>query len=270
LPFPANLSWPDASPDQLREIAANSRIALGGFGADPALSARITVHFRQLLASGKFARIIADAARYFTRPGRLSRFYIRHRWQRLFPAETSGASYPAWLNPDLEKKFCLRERWAGSEVQRISNRSARPEAYDLVVSPTWPSLFECMDPGVTRLPVEVLNPFFDTRLLQFLLGLPSLPWCCDKEIMREAARGLLPDAVCFRRKSPLLAEPLVALLQEPDSAWVDRFEPAVEMARYVVRSKIPPVFGEKHAWPARVHLRPLSLNYWLRHRDSGW
>ncbi|MBZ5659095.1 MAG: asparagine synthetase B [Acidobacteriia bacterium] len=268
LPLPINLAWPDASPDQLRQIIVHSRLALTGFGADPAFAARITVHFRQLIKKGRFDRALADAVHYLTRPGRTSRLYLRLRWQRLFPAKTSAVPYPEWLNPGLEKRLSLRERWAGLTHDQFPNHSARPEAYELIASPGWPSLFELLDPNVTQMPVEVRNPFFDLRLLHFLLALPRLPWCCDKELLREAARGSLPEAVRLRRKSPMPAETLNALLQKPESAWVDRFDPIEELETYVLRQKIPPVYCEKDLWSARVHLRPLSLNFWLRHRES--
>jgi asparagine synthase (glutamine-hydrolysing) len=267
LPLPILLAWPDASPDQLPQIAAHSRIALTGFGADPALSAPITLHFRQLLAQRRFGRALTDAARYLTRPGRMSRLYLRHRWQRLFPSKKSSVSYPQWLNPDLEKKLSLRERWEGLGHGKPPNQSARPLAYELIASPGWVNLFESMDPNVTQMPVEVVNPFFNLPLLQFLLGLPSLPWCCDKQILREDTRGSLPEVVRLRRKSPLSVDPLNAVLQKPESAWVDHFEPVEELRVYVSRERIPPVYGEKDPWSARVHLRPLSLNFWLRHKQ---
>ena len=138
-----------------------------------------------------------------------------------------------------------------------------------MVDPVWPTLFEGCDPGVTRVPVEVCHPFFDLRLVDFLLALPALPWCSDKELLREAARGILPEAVRLRRKSPLLADPLIALLQQPESAWVDSFEGVPELGRYVERHLIPKVFGEKDVWTAWIHLRPLSLNFWLRSRDAS-
>ena len=133
-----------------------------------------------------------------------------------------------------------------------------------MVAPMWANLFEGHDAGVTNIPVEIRHPFFDLRLVNFLLALPRLPWCCDKQLLREAAREALPDAVRLRRKSPLLAEPLIALLQRPEAAWVDRFEPVPELERYVVRNRIPAVHGEKDLWAAWVHLRPLSLHFWLR------
>ena len=133
-----------------------------------------------------------------------------------------------------------------------------------MVDPMWPALFEGYDPGITRVPVEVRHPFFDLRLVEFLLALPALPWCSDKELLREASRGILPDQVRLRRKSPLPADPLVVLLQRPESAWVDSFEDVPALGRYVERRLVPKVFGERDVWSAWIHLRPLTLNYWLR------
>jgi asparagine synthase (glutamine-hydrolysing) len=267
LPLPMHLAWPDTTTDQLRQIAATSNIALTGFGADPAFSARITVHLRQLIEKGRVDRALVDAGRYLTRPGRFSRLYLRTRWQRLFPPETFAAPFPEWLNPDLEKNLSLRDRWAALNDTKIPNKSVRPEAYDLTASPGWASLFEALDSSVTQALVELRHPFFDLRLLNFLLALPALPWCCDKELLREAARGSLPDVVRLRRKSPMPAEPLNALLQRPESAWVDGFKPIEELETYVSRQKVPPVYLERGTWAAWAHLRPLSLNFWLRLRD---
>ena len=80
---------------------------------------------------------------------------------------------------------------------------------------------------------------------------------------------MLPDVVRLRRKSPLLADPLTVILQQPKSAWVDNFEGVPELSRYVERRLIPKVFGEKDAWTAWIHLRPLSLNYWLRSKQAS-
>jgi asparagine synthase (glutamine-hydrolysing) len=112
--------------------------------------------------------------------------------------------------------------------------------------------------------VEGRHPFFDLRLLRFLMALPTLPWCSDKEILREAGRNILPDAVRVRRKSPLLGEPLVALLRRPESAWVDRFEQLPLLADYVARHRISSMLDREGAWTSWIHLRPLSLNFWLR------
>jgi asparagine synthase (glutamine-hydrolysing) len=263
-PEPTHSAWPDTTLDHLRQLAARSRVALTGFGGDPALCGRISVHFRQLIETKQIGRALADAVRYLTVEGRLSRLYLRTRWRIVFASKSQAPVYPGWLNEDLENRLGLRERWESLSRAKTPLAAARPEAHEAMATPMWASVFEMHDSGITRVPVEVRHPIFDLRLVNFLLALPRLPWCCDKELFREAARGDLPDAVRLRRKSPLAADPLIALLKSPEAAWVDRFEQVPKLERYVVRNRIPAVHRERDSWTAWIHLRPLSLNFWLR------
>ncbi len=261
-PFHSPLS--DGGQRQLRVVATRNRVALTGFGGDPALSCFLSVHFSQLLKRGQVGQALGDAMQYFAAEGRFSRLYLRTRWRRWFGGKNQDPQYPVWMNEDLERRYALHERWESFAHAPARNGASRSTAYKSMTDLAWADLFEKYDPGVTGVPLEVRHPFFDLRVVNFLLALPALPWCSDKELLREAARGVLPDAVRLRRKSPLLVDPLVAILQLPDSSWVDSFEAVSELGRYVERKLVPRVFGEKDAWNAWIHLRPLSLNFWLR------
>jgi asparagine synthase (glutamine-hydrolysing) len=268
-PEPAHSPGSDGGHAQLCEVAAHNRVALTGYGADPALCCLLSVHFSHLLKKGQLGRALADTMRFLAVEGRFSRLYLRTRWRRWFASKAHEYHYPVWLSPDLEKRLDLRLRWETLTRASTPNTAVRPVAYEGMIDPIWPATFEGGDPGVTRIPLELRYPFFDLRLVEFLLALPALPWCSDKELLREAARGILPDAVRLRRKSPLLAEPLIALLQQPESAWVDSFEGVPELDRYVERRLIPKVFGEADVSAAWIHLRPLSLNFWLRSQKAS-
>jgi asparagine synthase (glutamine-hydrolysing) len=266
-PEPVHTPWSDGGRTQMRQIASRNRVVLTGIGGDPTLSSLLSVHFWRLLKKKKFGAALAGALRYLTAEGRYSRLYLRTRLERWFSPKSQVSYYPGWLNRGLERRLGLRERWETLIQASTPNAPERPTAYEAMVDPMWPSLFESYDPGVTLVPLQVCHPFFDLRLVDFLLALPALPWCSDKELLREAARGILPDAVRLRRKSPLLADPLIALLQRPESAWVDLFEGTPELNQYVERSAIPRVFRETDVWSAWIHLRPISLDCWLRSKS---
>jgi asparagine synthase (glutamine-hydrolysing) len=273
-PTPEHTAWPDLTTDLLRQISKKSRIALTGNGSDPGLSSRISAHFKDLIRHKRYFRALADAVGYLGSDGRSSRLYLRARWRLLFDSKNPFSSYPDWLSEDLERRLDLPDRWV--EYGDLDRRTAlrresdvvafRPEASILMSHVGWQNLLEGLDPGATQIPVETRHPFFDLRVLTFLLGLPRLPWCCDKELLRRASRGVLPEAVRLRSKSPLSADPTVALLEKKESAWVDQFEPLIELGRYVRRDRIPAVHREKRPGVAWVNLRPLSLNFWLRDR----
>lgn len=272
LPFPEHSAWPDQTPGLLRQIGFRSRIALTGIGGDPCLLGRITMHFRELMRNRRLGPALRDATGYLTAEGRFSRLYVRARLKLLLNSENPFDSYPCWFNPDLEEECRLRDHWASHVVQNrrtaIRNETGvgafRPEAVISTTHVTWQHYFESVDPGATKVPVQVRHPLFDVRVAKFLLRLPRLPWCCDKELLRRSARGILPDIVRLRRKSPVPDDPLVALLQKRESQWVDRFEPSPEFRRYVCPERIPRVWGEKRSGFIYVNLKPLSLNFWLR------
>jgi len=266
-PEPVHFPGASGGAVRIRQVALRNRVALTGFGADPALACLLFAYFLDLLKKRQFGQAIAGAIRYLLAERRFSRLYLRTRWNRWFVSKRQSPFYPGWLNPVLEQTFDLRERWESFQRASIPNAAVRPVAYEAMLDPSWPSLFEACDAGVSCVPLEVRHPFFDLRLVHFLLALPALPWCSDKELLREAARGILPDVVRLRRKSPLLADPLIAQLQHPESAWVDAFEGVPELAQYVERGLIPKVFGEKDTWTAWINLRPLSLNSWLRAKE---
>jgi asparagine synthase (glutamine-hydrolysing) len=127
------------------------------------------------------------------------------------------------------------------------------------------NFFEFYDPGCTGEPVEFRHPMFDLRLIEFCLSLPPYPWCRGKHILRHAMRGVLPEAVRNRPKTPLAGFPHLELLKRGDSRWVDEFVPSPKTGEYIDRAKIPATRGDADAARAWMNLRPLSLDLWLRH-----
>lgn len=261
---PTHCAWPETFPDLMRTLPEGCRVVLTGTGGDPALCGRITVHFRQVLGTGQYRRALSDAFRYLTSEGRFSRFYLRKRWSILFGSKDSAPFYPPWLNEDMEKSLGLRERWKNLNQPAPPAPAVRPEAREAIANPFWAGHFQGYDAGLSLIPAEARHPFFDLRLVNFLLGLPRLPWCSDKELLREAARGSLPDAVRLRRKSPLPADPLAALLRHPASNGIGHFDATSRLRDYVCPDRIPTSLREASVWQAWIHLRPASLNLWLQ------
>jgi asparagine synthase (glutamine-hydrolysing) len=246
-------------------IAQRGRVILSGYGADPVLASLRLGHIRKRIREKRFWQLAKDLTAYFSADGRFSRLYLGRHWQRLVHPNRPAEEYPEWLNPELEKRLNLRDRWeqAGT-AYRQTNNSVRPEAYRALAGPGWVAAFASADPGATHHQVECRHPFFDSRLVKFLLALPALPWCADKEILREAMRGVLPDEVRLRRKSPLHTDPIHAALQRPETKWVDAFEATPGLEKYVVRSRMPKLLGVQDALNSWVNLRPISLSFWLQ------
>jgi asparagine synthase (glutamine-hydrolysing) len=69
--------------------------------------------------------------------------------------------------------------------------------------PSWVAQFNASHASAHGLPLQVLFPFFDVRLVRYVLSTPPTPWRCDKRLLREAMCGRLPEGVRRRPKTPL-------------------------------------------------------------------
>ena len=125
------------------------------------------------------------------------------------------------------------------------NAAVRPTAYEAMVDPVWPSLFEGCDSGVTRVPVEVCHPFFDLRSGEFLaelcpryLGVPTRSCCA-----RPPAVSCLKRSV-YDASRPSLRTPSLLFFSARSRHGLIPLKAVPELGRYVERGLIPKVFGE--------------------------
>lgn len=255
--------------ERLREVAPDVRVGLTGQGGDPATHLSPADFWHQL-GGRRALRTGLEVLRWWWRRGRLPRVGVRtgiKRWLR--PDEGRLASiYPPWVAPDLEARLDLRARWRELDAQRSGPDDAvRPEAWADLASSLWPALMERYDPGFTGVAAEIRHPYLDRRLVEFLLAVPPVPWCVEKELVRVAMRGRLPEAVRTRRKAPLPGFPAHLHLEEglEDALRVVRDTPAlgrfIDVERFLGMAR-----NRSRLRPSEHYLvaRPLGLASWLR------
>lgn len=246
---------------QLHELAADSRTVLVGDGGDEVFWRSCVI---DLVGTMPLWRLGADIARCVLLHRRRPAGGVRAKLAAWRGVRTPPPpSPPAWLNEAFVARWDLRRRMAHARTPPAPGHPLRPDAYQRLASPAWPAYFESLDPGVTRVAVEHRWPLLDVRLVSFLLAIPPLPWCVDKQLLRVAMRGSLPEALLQRRKSPLAGDPLRAHLQMLDCSWLDRFDASPDLEQYVNRTAIPPMAGIAGAQNPWLDLRPFCLNYWL-------
>ena len=247
--------------DDLHRIpAAHGPVMLTGHGGDAGLAPSLH-YFRGMRA---FA-LLWGAGRYFLSHGKHPRLGFRMAWLRWRGLPVPGApQYPDWLEPSFESRANLRTRWREIMDDPRPLHPDRPSAYARGCQSAWPSIFQNHDAGTTRVLLEVRHPFMDLRILRFLLRLPVLPWCADKEMLRLALRNDLPKEILRRPKTPLAGDPLLAMLRPEDLVRMTSFDLAPEFDNFVVRQRISARVTGPSAYEPGVQLRPLSLNLWLQ------
>ncbi|MEI9889204.1 MAG: asparagine synthase-related protein [Rhizomicrobium sp.] len=99
---------------------------------------------------------------------------------------------PLWINADFARRTDMIARVSAfrDDVRRKSPHVTMP-------GPFWKT-----DPGQLGLPIESFYPFFDSRLMDFLLRVPA-PLLRKKSLLRRAMRNLLPPEVLRRPKTAL-------------------------------------------------------------------
>jgi asparagine synthase (glutamine-hydrolysing) len=248
--------------DLFARMAATARVAFSGDGGD-AVQCPPHGYLADLLRKGRVGTVARSAIHIWRTTGRIPRIGIRYTIRQMFGLpRREGLPYPEWLNPDFERTHRLRERWhywdhitfGGSEL------GSRHEARTFLNQPYWTSLFEKQNEGGTREALEVRYPFFDIRLLDFMLGIPPIPWCVEKNILRVAMKGRLPEAVRLRPKTPMASDGFserrtqIRYAQLALSQELDRFVDVCKLAKTEFAPATP--FGQA--------LGALSLDWWLR------
>jgi len=237
-----------------RRIAANGYdVVLTGEAGDA-----VSVPERalpELLATGNIAALARDLWHYWRSHGERPPFWVRAWWESRAEGrrgEPQALGLPAWLHPHVAAD--VRER-AGGRAPTGGGGWAHRE----LQSPMWPWVALTQSPEWTKTDIEVYYPFLDLRLVSFMLSVPSVPWMHDKELMRSAMRGRLPEEVLRRPKVPLRQDPVEALFRRDGPPPLpDRKSPVWE---FVDRA----VFEREWNAGARPRelTRVLSLARWL-------
>jgi asparagine synthetase B (glutamine-hydrolysing) len=171
-------------------------------------------------------------------------------------------SIPEWIDESFATRTCLRERWR-EFWSNNDYQGERPAAMRALNAKIWTALFEGYDQSATKLNLEVCHPFLDKRLIDYLLSIPTRPWCVNKHILRCAMSDKLPPAVLNRPKTGLAGDPALQLVRRASVRWLDSFEVNPQLKAFVDLTRRRPVADEKTPDALWSSLRVFALNYWL-------
>jgi asparagine synthase (glutamine-hydrolysing) len=250
-----------------REVCAFARVVLSGDGGDDILTGIAAPYARHLLKRGKVLELAKRFGSYLWRKRRLPAMGtgLRGRFRTWRTSDPRVAALPEWLQPDFAKRIGLGERLA--ELQRglrLTEHPIHPVGYAALSEGYWSGVLEDEDAAWLGVPLDRRAPFLDRRLLEFLLRVPPLPWCMEKELLREAMRGLLPEHVRTRRKTPIMQSPFAVQVERLN--WKPLPPPQVHpvVAEFVDWGKLDATLSALPGSQLWDDLRPLTLNAWVK------
>lgn len=270
------MHWPEpvddpliaGSFDQMGAVSAECRAVFNGEGPDNLMLFQMLPYIRDLLRRREWGRLCADVPG-FLRVRRIPWRGIRQRLKGAMGVDSGMPRFPQWLNPDFAKRVDAKQRWRAGGVPPVAPaHPVRPRAHASMSLPHWTLLFESLDPGVTRHPVEVRYPFLDLRIIDYLLAIPPFPWAFEKTLLRAAMAGHLPEKVRRRPKTPLPGEPLNAALPKDGGMPSSQVAWTAEIGRFISPSVYRIPRAEQSGEAVEMGMRPLCLNFWLQHTSS--
>ena len=206
--------------------------------------------------------------------GALRRLRMRH-------GAPGGPSLLALVNPGLAARTDLAARYRETKVAAATTNASESERHRQVLSsPMTACAFEVLDKAAASAGIELRYPFFDKRLVEFCIGLPSVEklnggW--SRLILRRAMQGILPPAIQWRRDkldfSPHIIRGLLAhhaaLLERilDDADGVGRYVelPAATAAYERVRERKEAANGAD----VQAVWRTAALSLWLRRLQNA-
>ncbi|MCP4307851.1 MAG: asparagine synthetase B [bacterium] len=242
------------------------RVFYSGFGPDAMLWWEPS-YYRNLIRDGHVGHVVEKIAGFLLHNRRLPpltiKTAVKQWWSRLQGSALDDSDVDAtirdMLTPDVRARIDIPCKWWQFPEKPLTH-PWRPRAYEQLIDPYWTLGFQELDIANVAAPVEFRFPYFDIRLVRFLLRVPVLPWCVNKILLREAMQGRLPEDVRARPKTPLRDYP-----EHGTADWV--------LAQTIPGERLAKYLGSGHQTPtdewtpldAPDHI--IALDHWLKSYD---
>ncbi len=177
---------------------------------------------RSLIETGRWAGAAGFARDWATWPGRDRSGMLVAAAGQFVPTKLRGRIIRRPLSPVLDAAALadrgVDARFPLSLDEPVHGRRVVSQLRTALTRVGLPSLLRNGDRNSMRFSIESRVPFLDRALTEFVLGLPEDyligPDGTSKRILRDAVRGLVPDAVVDRRDK--------VGFETPESDWLDR------------------------------------------------
>ena len=243
-----------------RAVSGYTRVILYGLGPDDSLAYEWKPYLNHLIRQRRWGRVCRDLVSEFAAHPRIPLVdMLSRKWKERNEPDWYTPSFPSWFNKDFEDRIRLRDRWEEIGTYSLLPHPTRPVGYTSFAGSFPMGGLDIFDAGNTGAPCEYRHPFFDIRLLRFLLAVPAIPWCRHKQLIRSALRGMIPEEVRLRPKAPLNGFP--ELLRIRQSGYPS-LPPIARLEEYVDRNQVTKGSCHESAEIER-ELKILGLQLWL-------
>ncbi|MGC1308986.1 MAG: asparagine synthase-related protein [Phormidesmis sp.] len=246
-----------------QRCVSHARTVLTGFGGDPALrfGEFYWMEWLQQGLLGRLSKVQLDCLRTHRKPN----LFLRRGWgyqKRIF-------RHRATLPPALSADFVARQQLEQRMIDKLASSKENISRYGMGHTAFWSNIFEGFDPGMTGIPLKHVYPFFDLKLVEYVMSIPPIPWLVNKRLLRDAMQGLLPDATRQRKKMVFqAADDYAPVMQQMVPVWIeDAVQQAPGLDRYVDTDELLRMLRSQDKTDTQRMMaleKSLGFAYWLR------
>jgi asparagine synthase (glutamine-hydrolysing) len=266
MPEPFHEPYRSLYLEQVSQIKKHSCVALNGYGGDGIMTGQTWPYLTYLARRCRLRAIAGTFGKYVLKHWNIPplRGGFRSRIQGALGMTNEATEYPSWMNSALQERTELAKQRAGLCHSHEKSHQWYPDAAYSLNAGLWAAVLENEDAGWTQFPLESRAPLLDLRIHRFLLRLPPIPLCINKELLRRAMLGYLPDEVRLRPKAPSAGDLLD--FQVRNGTWSPSSLPAPNEAvlAFIDWPRLTASIATPHAGTLWRDLRPYSLLYWLQ------
>ncbi len=268
---PSNSPFAAESADFIKLFLSHSPICLSGLGGDEVLYAH-RLYYVELIKNGQILQFWQKLRQHWQFYGTFRGLAFRSGLKQLLGLNIDSNSkplYPSWIKPEFTKKLDLKERFAHYTQPKPLLHKTHPEAYQGLTSGAWSSALESSSYPYG---LEIRYPFFDLRLINYILAIEPIPWCFNKHIHRSAIAKLLPSEIVNRPKTPLQGDQFWCRVNQFNDLDKLNLDLKIVSELYIDKNKYLQSLNnyQKQQFDHNYFsTAPISLEYWLLSREMG-
>lgn len=249
--------------DTLQQIAkSGARVLFSGHGGD-ALFAPSASYYPGLLRTRRMFKLFKEVSHHVRHTGSLAGMGLRSALRPRPATAPWSPAMPDWIEPSFAARAGLQSRW--NLGWKTVDEGV--DAYHQL-SQRWLSRhFEAVE--ILKLPVITRHPFYDVRLVEFMLGLPNF-MLARKRVLREAIRAKLPESIWSRPKTPMPGDVMRAIVTKRKRDFLAQLDAEGPYPEQVIRERYMTAFasycegtGSDSTWNNTLILAPVALKNWL-------
>jgi len=242
-----------------QDLSRQAAVWFEGEGPDNALTFDRDPYLSWLLRRRSWRRLAGALVGYTVAKG--IRGWAETLRRHAVPAAASDSdapTLPGWLRPEFVDRSRLVERIRDLGDGGDRTHPWHPTAIASFTCPIWQDYFAGYDLQEALAPVRWRHPFLDLRVLEFMLSVPPVPWGWKKQLIREAMKGRLPDAVVQRPKTPLALNAQAEMIRRHGRPQLSG---SALLERYVEPDLLPPADASPSA--LMQSLSAHVLDHWM-------